>query len=145
MKLQDKFIMLRKKQGWSQEDLADKLGVSRQAVSRWENGSALPDAQNILQISRLFQVTADYLLNDDFESDADIPIVQEVNQKCDELVLSKKKQYLISAIAFAFVALYWFLVAVPSASNSKLGVFYTIPGIICLGAAGLRFYWYLKK
>ena len=65
MKLQDKIIQLRKSKGWSQEDLAEKLNVSRQAVSRWENGSALPDANNIFQLSKLFGVTADYLLNDD--------------------------------------------------------------------------------
>ena len=142
MKLQDKIIMLRKKQGWSQEDFADKLGVSRQAVSRWENGSALPDAQNILQISRLFQVTADYLLNDDFESDADIPIVQEVNQKCDELVLSKKKLHLIAAFLLTFCAFMDFLIAI--AMDSKFSPVVLFVGFMSLGIAGLRFYWYLK-
>ena len=57
---------LRKEKGWSQEDFAEKLDVSRQAISRWENGTALPDAQNILQISKLFGVSADYILNDDY-------------------------------------------------------------------------------
>lgn len=72
MKLYDKLIMLRKEKGWSQEDFAEKLDVSRQAISRWENGTALPDAQNILQISKLFGVSADYLLNDEYEGEADI-------------------------------------------------------------------------
>lgn len=44
MKLQDKIIYHRKANGWSQEDSAEKLNVSRQAISRWENGTALPDA-----------------------------------------------------------------------------------------------------
>ena len=69
MKLSDKLIELRKAKGWSQEDFAEKMDVSRQAISRWENGTALPDAQNILRISKLFNVTADYLLNDDYESE----------------------------------------------------------------------------
>lgn len=69
MKLADKILALRKKQGISQEELAEKLSVSRQTVSRWEMGSALPDASNILHLSRLFEVTADYLLNDDYEND----------------------------------------------------------------------------
>ena len=69
MKLSDKIIKLRKAQGWSQEDFAEKLNVSRQAVSRWENGTALPDANNILQLSKLFAVSADYLLNEDCGSD----------------------------------------------------------------------------
>lgn len=57
MKLSDKIVRLRKSNGMSQEELADKLGVSRQAISRWEMGTAMPDATNILQLSRLFQVT----------------------------------------------------------------------------------------
>nr|WP_300679422.1 helix-turn-helix transcriptional regulator [uncultured Acetatifactor sp.] len=58
MSLSEKILDLRKQQGMSQENLAEKLGVSRQAVSRWEVGSALPDASNIRQLSRLFGVTA---------------------------------------------------------------------------------------
>lgn len=66
MKLSEKILMLRKQKGMSQEELAEKLNVSRQAVSRWEGGSALPDATNVLQLSKLFEVSADYLLNDDY-------------------------------------------------------------------------------
>ena len=64
MKLSEKILRLRKARGMSQEELAGELNVSRQAVSRWESGSALPDAANLLQLSRLFGVTADYLLDD---------------------------------------------------------------------------------
>ena len=65
MKLSEKITFLRKSNGFSQEDLAEKLHISRQTVSRWESGSALPDSNNILQISALFGVTTDYLLKDD--------------------------------------------------------------------------------
>ena len=65
--------------GLSQEDLAEKLQVSRQAISRWEMGTAKPDANNILQISKLFRVTTDYLLNDEYESDNDLPKIKESN------------------------------------------------------------------
>ena len=78
MKLADKIIQLRKSRGWSQDVLAEKMDVSRQAVSRWEMGSAMPDAANILQLSKLFGVTTDYLLNDDYQSDDDIPKVKNV-------------------------------------------------------------------
>ena len=81
MKMPDKIIKLRKANGWSQEELAEKVDVSRQAISRWENGTALPDAQNVLQISKLFHVTTDYLLNDDYESDDDIPAVQTATKE----------------------------------------------------------------
>ena len=68
MKLSEKIVQLRKEQGLSQEELAERLGLSRQAVSRWESGTALPDAGNLLQLSRLFDVTADYLLDEERES-----------------------------------------------------------------------------
>lgn len=78
MKLSDKLVGLRKSAGMSQEELAEKLNVSRQAISRWEMGTAMPDAVNILQLSKLFHVTTDYLLNEEYESDADLPQVRAV-------------------------------------------------------------------
>lgn len=80
MKLSEKIISLRKNCGYSQEELAEKLNISRQAVSRWESGTAMPDANNILQISKLFGVTADYLLNDEYQSDCDLPKVKAVQK-----------------------------------------------------------------
>ena len=91
MDIAEKIIKLRKENGWSQEDLAEKLYVSRQAISRWENGTALPDAQNVLQISKLFNVTTDYLLNDDYESDIDIPAVQAATKETEDLFSKKKR------------------------------------------------------
>lgn len=73
MNLSEKILSLRKKQNLSQEELAEKLNVSRQAVSRWEVGSSQPDASNLLQLSRLFGVSADYLLNDDYEDSLNTP------------------------------------------------------------------------
>ena len=77
MKLTDKLVKLRKTNGWSQEDLAEKLNVSRQAISRWESGTSQPDASNVLNLSKLFGVTADYLLNDEYDSDFDVPVVRQ--------------------------------------------------------------------
>lgn len=65
MILADKIIENRKKNGWSQEELADKLGVSRQSVSKWESAQAVPDMKRILQLSEIFGVTTDYLLKDE--------------------------------------------------------------------------------
>ena len=67
MKLNEKIFSCRKKAGMSQEALADKLGVSRQAISKWELGTAVPELDNLLAISKLFGVTTDWLLNDDME------------------------------------------------------------------------------
>lgn len=112
MKLSEKIIQLRKVNSWSQEDLAEKLDVSRQAISRWENGTALPDADNILQLSKLFNVTADYLLNEDYTSDNDIPCLKEAYESLDE----KKKDYgkvsLIASIAFIIGAFAWLFQAI---------------------------------
>lgn len=67
MILADKIIENRKKNGWSQEDLADRLGVSRQSVSKWESAQAVPDMKKIIQLSEVFNVSTDYLLRDDIE------------------------------------------------------------------------------
>lgn len=61
----DKLIDLRKKAGWSQEELAEKLGVSRQSVSKWEAAQSIPDMAKILRMSNLFGVSTDYLLKDE--------------------------------------------------------------------------------
>lgn len=67
MILADKIMELRKKAGWSQEELAAQLGVSRQSVSKWEGAQSMPDMEKIVQLSRLFNVTTDYLLKDEIE------------------------------------------------------------------------------
>ncbi len=67
MILADKIIDLRKKNGWSQEDLAEQLGVSRQSVSKWESAQSVPDMGRVVQMSELFGVSTDYLLKDSME------------------------------------------------------------------------------
>ena len=64
----DKLIELRKKNGWSQEELAEKLDVSRQSVSKWEGAQSVPDMGRILRLSELFGVSTDYLLKDELET-----------------------------------------------------------------------------
>ena len=60
----EKLQLIRKSQGMTQEDLAEKLDVSRQAVAKWESGQVYPDISNLIQISNLFNVTVDYLVRD---------------------------------------------------------------------------------
>ena len=69
MIMADKIIILRKKNGWSQEELAEKMGVSRQSVSKWEGAQSVPDLKKILQLAELFGVTTDYLLKDSIENE----------------------------------------------------------------------------
>lgn len=67
MILANKIILLRKKQGWSQEDLAGALNVTRQSVSKWESGTSIPDLNKIIKLSEIFEVSTDYLLKDEIE------------------------------------------------------------------------------
>lgn len=69
MILADKIINLRKKNGWSQEELAEKLGVTRQSVSKYEGAQSIPDLDKILKLSELFGVTTDYLIKDELEEE----------------------------------------------------------------------------
>lgn len=73
MILADKITEERKRNGWSQEELAEKLGVSRQAVSKWESAGSVPDLQRIIQLADLFGVTTDYLLKDEIVESLEVP------------------------------------------------------------------------
>ena len=64
MKFGDKLILLRKKKGLSQEELAEKLGVSRQSVSKWESNNTYPETDKIVQICNIFECSMDDLIND---------------------------------------------------------------------------------
>lgn len=67
MILGEKVANLRKQNGWSQEDLAEQLNISRQSVSKWESGSSIPDLDKIVKMSSIFNVSTDYLLKDELE------------------------------------------------------------------------------
>ena len=62
MKLAEKIIKLRKQRAWSQEELAEKVDVSRQSVSKWESGSSIPDINKLIILSEIFSVSTDFLL-----------------------------------------------------------------------------------
>ena len=90
----DKLITLRKKAGWSQEELAEKLNVTRQSVSKWEGAQSVPDIDKILQLSCLFGVTTDFLLKD------------ELSEEEDYTRENKAKSPVIGAVS----GIYWLLV-----------------------------------
>ncbi|MCI8398951.1 MAG: helix-turn-helix transcriptional regulator [Oscillibacter sp.] len=78
MTFPEKLQALRKAKGWSQEELAAQIPISRQAVSKWESGAAAPDTENVVALADLFGVSTDYLLRDNCESDGDTPAVQRM-------------------------------------------------------------------
>lgn len=81
MNLADKLIQLRKKNGWSQEELAEQMNVTRQSVSKWESGQAAPDLEKILKLSQLFGVSTDYLLKEELSESGNINTAREINVK----------------------------------------------------------------
>ena len=92
MILADKIIRLRKMNGWSQEDLADRMHVSRQAVSKWEAAQTTPDLEKILMLSKLFGVTTDYLLKDEIEDEEFTDRVDETQIK--KITLAEANDYM---------------------------------------------------
>lgn len=81
MTMGEKILRMRKARGWSQEELAERMSVSRQAVSRWESGSAKPDADKIIALCDLFGVSADYLLREDYHGERSAVAASKLQRK----------------------------------------------------------------
>ena len=93
MILADKIISLRKRAGWSQEELAQQLNVTRQSVSKWEGAQSVPDMDKILQMSRIFGVTTDFLLKDELEEEQSVP-AEESAPALRRVTMGEASQYL---------------------------------------------------
>lgn len=94
MILADKIVSLRKKAGWSQEDLAEKLGVTRQSVSKWEGAQSVPDMDKVVMMSRLFGVTTDYLLKDELEEEAPCAAAEDADTPLRRVSMEQASAYL---------------------------------------------------
>lgn len=111
MILADKIITLRKKSGWSQEELAQQLNVTRQSVSKWEGAQSIPDLEKILQMSKLFGVTTDYLLKDELEdapageAAEESPLRRVTMEEATAFLTAKEKTALPVAFATALCVL----------------------------------------
>ena len=140
MTIYDKLVQLRKRKGWSQEDLAEKLDVSRQAISRWENGSALPDAYNLLQLSHLYDVSTDYLLNDEYESDDDLPRVKSVEATLNNTVKMNQMFLLVAAVAFILAAIAFLIAGI-----EQLNIVMIISAVVNAILSGISVYRYEKS
>lgn len=89
MILADKIINLRKKNGWSQEELAEKLGVTRQSISKYEGAQSIPDLDKILKLSEIFGVTTDYLIKDELEEEEYVPSQMQENESESDRIVHK--------------------------------------------------------
>ena len=104
MNFAEKMIELRKQQNLSQQDLADRLGVSRQAISRWETGAVQPLADSVKSLAQVFQVSTDYLLNDDLDTPTPPPTAQPAPPQEKPKSARKHRKWLLALAALAAAA-----------------------------------------
>ncbi len=146
MILADKIIALRKKNGWSQEELAEKLDVSRQSVSKWEGGLSIPDMNKIIGMSALFGVSTDYLLKDELEevtasethASDDSPTRQIGAEEANRYLDSVKKRSLRIAVGVALCILSPIMLILLSGFSEEMPSF-PLPetGAVGIGIAAL--------
>lgn len=104
MSFAKKMIELRKQNGLSQQDLADRLGVSRQAISRWETGAVQPLADSVKSLAQVFQVSTDYLLNDDLDDPTPLHPPQPAPPQEEPTPTRKHRKWLLALAALAAAA-----------------------------------------
>lgn len=118
MALSEKLYELRKKGGLSQEQLAEQLGVSRQAISKWESGKAVPESDTLISLSKYFDVTLDYLLK---ENATPSEVIKDSEQTEVKTNRGREKQIfgLITCILGVVCLLAWGIISIllPSASD----------------------------
>lgn len=116
MELSQKLYLLRKKSGLSQEQLAERLDVSRQAISKWESGISIPESDKLVTISKYFEVSLDYLMKEDYEEPHNM---NEHTNNTDKANRASRVVGLIVCIAGIIGLIVWGLLSIfnPSASN----------------------------
>ena len=126
MTVGDRIQSLRKSKGMSQEELADQMGVSRQAVSKWESEQATPDLDKVVIMSELFEVTTDYLLKgiepvktDDHKTMADVVDQKILTEKNGKRAKTALKWFLIGlgvllGIDFISMIIYFLINGLPA-------------------------------
>ena len=102
------------------------------------------DKQNILHISKLFNITTDYLLNDDYDSDRDIPVVKTVTKETENLISKKKQTHLIVAICF-IVAAICLVIGIVNRTNGIQLVMFVYALFFCIGNAVIPFVLFFMK
>lgn len=127
MQLSEKITALRKSRGYSQEELAGQLEVSRQAVSKWEMGSAKPDVDNILRLSQIFGVSTDYLLNDAWET-PEPPSAETAPARADN-----SRQILFYMVLLELMVMLLQVIAVEVLQSALFGLLSFLPFLAAIG------------
>lgn len=135
MRLGEKIQTLRKQKGMSQEQLASKITVSRQAVSKWELNETIPDIENLIQLSKILESSLDYLLDDTVKVVSDIPIIKQERQE-----LSKSKVFYL----LGFLIVIGVLLIIGKKTNSIMNALVILLFVSFLFAV-IAFLKYIKK
>lgn len=143
MTLGEKLYQLRKGRGISQEALAQKMNVSRQAVSRWELDEVVPDTANVLAISNIFGVSTDYLLREDCQEERDTPAVRNAEEDTRRRILAVNLGLIfrILSLAAALDLSLWRVTREPSWGYGTL----FLTALSAIGLAWWNFRWYIKE
>ncbi len=121
MELKEKLVALRKEKGLTQLAVAEKLDVSRQAISRWESGIALPSTDNLKSLSALYGVPIDYLLNSDVERE-DNQVQTDIHCGEQEIPQKKNKRKRV-IVGFVILLLIAVIVLAFTKERSKQDIF----------------------
>lgn len=108
MSFGENLINLRRQKGWSQDDLANNLNISRQAISKWENNTSKPDVDNIEKISKIFSVKIDELLNNELPNDKAVALDVKKEEKKEKTITIVKLMIIAVIILYAISVIYKF-------------------------------------
>lgn len=106
IKLADRLVALRKEKGYSQEVLAEKLGLSRQSVSKWERAEASPDTDNLIALAQVYNMTLDELLGNGESAPKKETKVKEKTPMTNAQIKGKKLMKIMPIISIAIVVVY---------------------------------------
>ena len=103
MELHERIDQLRKERNITQQDLADRLGVSRQAVSRWEMGTAKPEVESLTALAKVFDITVDELLTGEMPGERETPATEKQKHHLRKWLIAWAVTWLAAMIIFAVV------------------------------------------
>ena len=142
MEFSEKLTRLRRREGFSQEQLADRLDVTRQSVSKWEGGAAMPDIGKLISLSELFGVSVDYLVKDyldkpEGEADLDQAQARRLEEKVDDLTRYIRGTIYSYDSRLKILGLPLVSVRIGFARHQKLSWDHVARGVIAIGNAAV--------
>lgn len=149
MNLAEKLKKARENAGFSQMDIAEKLNISRQAISKWENGWTSPDIDNLIILSDLYHISLDELLKDEKKKDANLENREEQNEKKVFGLLPEEVGIMIAVVCLSTIPCLGLigivlLIGYCIIKKHKIGTLYKILIMIFLMISIYNTYWYIR-